>query len=178
MRPKKAKAPSKKAPRKQADDRAGIRLVEGRLDAGFARFAIIATQWYDEILEPMITAALQTLREAGAADREITLIRVPGAFELPVALEHAAASGKYDALIALGCVIRGGTPHFEFVAGECTRGVGEVALSYRLPIAFGVLTTDTLKQARDRSRPGKDNKGREAALAAVQMLSVLRQLHD
>jgi 6,7-dimethyl-8-ribityllumazine synthase len=177
MRAKK-KTPAKKKPVRTADDRAGIRSIEGRLDAGFARFAIVATQWYDEILEPMITAALQTLREAGAADKEITLIRVPGAFELPLALEHAAASGRYDALIALGCVIRGGTPHFEFVAGECTRGVGEVALSYRLPIAFGVLTTDTLKQARDRSRPGAGNKGREAALAAVQMLSVLRELHD
>lgn len=177
MRAKKKTATKKKTAR-SVDDRAGIRRIEGRLDAGFARFAIVATQWYDEILEPMITAALQTLREAGAADKEITLIRVPGAFELPLALEHAAASGRYDALIALGCVIRGGTPHFEFVAGECTRGVGEVALSYRLPIAFGVLTTDTLKQAWDRSRPGEGNKGREAALAAVQMLSVLRELHD
>jgi 6,7-dimethyl-8-ribityllumazine synthase len=177
MRAKKTSTPRKKQPVTGAD-LAGIRKVEGRLDAGFARFAIVATQWYDEILDPLIAGALQTLRDAGAEDRNITLIRVPGAFELPLALEHAAASGKYDALIALGCVIRGGTPHFEYVSGECTRGVGQVMLSYRLPVAFGVLTTDNLKQARERSRPGADNKGREAADAAVRMLSVLRQLHD
>ena len=175
MRNKKA---TKKSGRAVKLETAGVRCVEGRLDAGFARFAIIATQWYDEILDPLITGALQTLREAGAEDKSITLIRVPGAFELPLALEHAAASGKFDALIALGCVIRGGTPHFEYVAGECTRGVREVMLSYRLPVAFGVLTTDNLKQARERSRPGADNKGREAAEAAIRMLSVLRQLHD
>jgi 6,7-dimethyl-8-ribityllumazine synthase len=155
-----------------------VRVLEGRLDASFARFAIVATQWYDDILDGLIDGALQTLHEAGAEARNITLIRVPGAFELPLALEHAAASGKYDALVALGCVIRGGTPHFEYVAGECARGVGQVMLSYRLPVAFGVLTTDTLKQARGRSRAGRDNKGREAAEAAVRMLSVLRQLRD
>lgn len=177
MRVKKSSTPKKNTPASGAD-LAGVRSIEGRLDAGFARFAIIATQWYDEILDPLVAGALQTLREAGAQDKDITLVRVPGAFELPLALEHAAASGKYDALIALGCVIRGGTPHFEYVAGECARGVREVMLSYRLPVAFGVLTTDNLKQARERSRPGKDNKGREAALAAVRMLSVLRQLHD
>ena len=176
MRAKKSSAPKKKPA--GGTDLAGIHNVEGRLDASFARFAIVATQWYDEILDPLIAGALQTLREAGAQDKDITLIRVPGAFELPLALEHAAAGGKYDALIALGCVIRGGTPHFEYVAGECARGVREVMLSYRLPVAFGVLTTDNLKQARERSRPGADNKGREAALAAVHMLSVLRQLHD
>ncbi|MGH8453488.1 MAG: 6,7-dimethyl-8-ribityllumazine synthase [Nevskiales bacterium] len=177
MRARKINAPKKKKPAGNAE-LAGVRSIEGHLDAGFARFAIVATQWYDEILDPLIAGALQTLREAGAQDKDITLIRVPGSFELPLALEHAAASGKYDALIALGCVVRGGTPHFEYVAGECARGVREVMLSYRLPVAFGVLTTDNLKQARERSRPDADNKGREATLAAIRMLSVLRQLHD
>jgi 6,7-dimethyl-8-ribityllumazine synthase len=175
MRNRKAKKKSGGAVKLEAG---AVRSLEGRLDAGFARFAVIATQWYDEVLDGLVAGALQTLRDAGAENRNITLIRVPGAFELPLALEHAAASGRYDALIALGCVVRGGTPHFEYVAGECARGVGEVALSYRLPVAFGVLTTDNLKQARERSRPGKDNKGREAAEAAIRMLSVLRQLHD
>lgn len=175
MRKKKSSQANKK---QTSPGDSAVRRIEGRSDASFARFAVVATQWYDEVLDPMIAGALQVLREAGAQDKDVTVIRVPGAFELPLALEHAAASGRYDALVALGCVIRGGTPHFEYVAGECTRGIGEVALSYRLPIAFGVLTTDTLKQARDRSRPGKDNKGCEAALAAVHMLSVLRQLHD
>lgn len=182
MRPKKIiMKPARKNTAAIADtpaDLAGIRTLEGRLDAGFARFVIIATQWYDDILNNLIAGAVQTLREAGAEDKNITLIRAPGAFELPLALEHAAASGKYDALIALGCVIRGGTPHFEYVAGECARGVREVMLSYRLPVAFGVLTTDTLKQAQERAQPGTSNKGREAAEAAVRMLSVLRQLHD
>jgi 6,7-dimethyl-8-ribityllumazine synthase len=176
-RVKKSKTPKKK-PAAGAVVPGTVRSLEGRLDAGFARFAIIATQWYDEILEGLVAGALQALRGAGAEDRNITLIRVPGAFELPLALEHAAASGKYDALIALGCVIRGGTPHFEYVAGECSRGLSQVMLSYRLPVAFGVLTTDNLRQARERSRPGRDNKGREAAEAAVRMLSVLRQMND
>ena len=175
MRNKKA---AKKPKRAAKLETGGIRTLEGRLDAGFARFAIVATQWYDDVLGGLMAGALQALREAGAEERNIALIRVPGAFELPLALEHAAASGRYDALIALGCVVRGGTPHFEYVAGECARGVRQVMLSYRLPVAFGVLTTDTLKQARERARPGKDNKGREAAEAAIRMLSVLRQLHD
>jgi 6,7-dimethyl-8-ribityllumazine synthase len=174
---RKPKSPRKPAPAARPDT-GTIRTLEGRLDAGIARFAVVATQWYDEILDGLIHGALQTLREAGAEDGNLMLIRVPGAFELPLALEHAAASGKYDALIALGCVIRGGTPHFEYVAGECARGVGQVMLSYRLPVAFGVLTTDNLKQARERSRAGRDNKGREAAEAAIRMLSVLRQLND
>lgn len=169
---------NKSRPKTRIEAVSAVRRLEGRLDAGFARFAIVATQWYDDILDGLISGALQTLREAGAQDKDITLIRVPGAFELPLALEQAAASGRYDALIALGCVIRGGTPHFEYVAGECARGVSQVMLSYRLPVAFGVLTTDNLKQARERSRPGPDNKGREAADAAVRTLSLLRQLRD
>lgn len=177
MRAKKTSPTRKKKPA-ASHTAAGIRSVEGRFDAGFGRFAIIATQWYDDILNPLIEGALLTLREAGTRDKDITLFRVPGAFELPLALERAAASGKYDALIALGCVVRGGTPHFEYVAGECARGISQVMLSYRLPVAFGVLTTDTLKQARERSRPGANNKGREAAKAAVEMLSMLRQMHD
>lgn len=175
MRQKKPKA---KAPVRAKAEIGGIRSFEGRLEADFARFGIVATQWYDEILDNLIAGAVETLRAAGADAKNITLIRTPGAFELPLALEHAAASGKFDALIALGCVIRGGTPHFEYVAGECARGVSSVMLSYRLPVAFGVLTTDNLKQARERAGAGAGNKGREAAEAVVRMLSVLRQLND
>jgi 6,7-dimethyl-8-ribityllumazine synthase len=172
------KKPKKSAAKPGKFDFGTIRRIEGRADAGFARFAVIATQWYDDILDKLVAGAIETLREHGAEDRNITLIRVPGAFELPVALENAAASGHYDAIIALGCVIRGGTPHFEYVAGECARGVREVMLSYRLPVAFGVLTTDNLKQAQERARPGDANKGREAALAAIRMVSVLRQMRE
>jgi 6,7-dimethyl-8-ribityllumazine synthase len=176
-RKKNTAKPARPAKSSRRDVLDGIRQVEGQLDAGFARFAIVATQWYDDILDNLVVGAVETLREHGAG-RNITLIRVPGAFEIPLALEHAAASGRYDAIIALGCVIRGGTPHFEYVAGECARGVREVMQSYRLPIAFGVLTTDNLKQARERAAPGPGNKGREAALAAVRMVSVLRQMND
>lgn len=175
MRAKKKSQPTRKPKAKAAD---AIRSLEGRLDAGFARFAVVATQWYDEVLDGLVAGALDTLQEAGAEERNITLIRVPGAFELPLALEHAAASSKYDALIALGCVVRGGTPHFEYVASECARGVSGVMQRHRLPVSFGVLTTDNLKQARERARKGRDNKGSEAAEAAIRMLSVLRQMHD
>src|SRR5688572_27086740 len=123
MRQKKSKA---KAPVRAKAEIGGIRSFEGRLEADFARFGIVATQWYDEILDNLISGAIETLRAAGADAKNITVIRAPGAFELPLALEHAAASGRFDALIALGCVIRGGTPHFEYVAGECARGVREV----------------------------------------------------
>lgn len=177
MRPSK-KTPTKRKKPAARSERPAIRCVEGKFDAGFARFAIVATQWYDDILDSLVEGAIATLREAGAQDKDITLLRAPGAFELPLALEHAAASGRYDALIALGCVVRGGTPHFEYVAGECARGVRQVMMSHRLPVAFGVLTTDTLKQARERSRPDEGNKGREAAKAAIEMLSLLRQMHD
>lgn len=177
MRIKKKPVTKKRKPTGHAEPSA-IRCVEGRFDAGFARFAIVATQWYDDILDALVEGAIKTLREAGAQDKDISLLRAPGAFELPLVLEHAAASGRYDALIALGCVVRGGTPHFEYVAGECARGVREVMMKYRLPVAFGVLTTDTLKQARERSRPGESNKGREAAKAAIETLSLLRQMHD
>jgi 6,7-dimethyl-8-ribityllumazine synthase len=110
------------------------------------------------------------------SDDDITVVRVPGAYEMPVTAKRLAASGQYDAIIAVGAVIRGGTPHFEFVAGECNSGLGRVATEFGLPVAFGVITTDTLEQAIERSGSKAGNKGSEAALSALEMVNVLKQL--
>lgn len=153
-----------------------LKYVEGESNARNLRFALVATQWYEAILDNLLAGAVATLKECGAAERDLTVVRVPGAFELPLVLDQLAASKRFHALIALGCVIRGGTPHFEYVAGECARGVAAVSLKYAVPVSFGVLTCDTLAQAEERAAPGPQNKGREAALAAVQMASLLSKL--
>ena len=119
---------------------------------------------------------MRALVRHGVAEAEIAVVRVPGAFELPLAAKKVAESGRFSAVICLGCVIRGGTPHFEYVCSECTRGVGEVALQTGLPIAFGVLTTDDLQQALDRSGDNEENKGEEAALTVLEMVSLFDRL--
>ncbi len=153
-----------------------LKHIEGDQNARNLRFALVATEWYEPVLDNLVAGAVEALKECGAAERDLTLIRVPGAFELPLALDQLAASKRFHALLALGCVIRGGTPHFEYVAGECARGVAAVSLKHSIPIAFGVLTCDTLAQAEERAAPGPQNKGREAALAAVRMASLLGKL--
>ncbi len=153
-----------------------LKHIEGEPNARSLRFALVATQWYESILDNLLADAVAALKECGAAERDLTLVRVPGAMELPLALDQLAASKRFHALVALGCVIRGGTPHFEYVAGECARGVAAVSLKYAVPVSFGVLTCDTLAQAEERAAPGPQNKGREAALAAVQMASLLSKL--
>ena len=153
-----------------------FRPVEGSFDAGDARFAIAVARWNSEITESLLAGSLRALARHGVPESEVTVARVPGAFELPLAAQRLAQSGNYDAVIALGCVIRGGTPHFEYVCSECTRGIGEVSLRENLPVAFGVLTTDNLEQAQERSDDSEENKGEEAALTALEMVSLLRQL--
>lgn len=153
-----------------------FRPVEGSFDAADARFGIAVARWNSEITEPLLEGALRALARHGVAQNQVTVARVPGAFELPLAAKRLAQTGDFDAVITLGCVIRGGTPHFDYVCSECTRGVGEVALSENLPIAFGVLTTDDLAQAQARSDDSEENKGEEAALTALEMVSMLRQL--
>ncbi len=155
-----------------------IDLIEGSLDATGDRFAVIITEWNEVIINGLLQGALQTLRSCGVTDEDIHVIRVPGAFELPLAAERAAATGNYAAIIALGAVIRGGTPHFEYVCRACTDGIREASMKHGLPIAFGVLTTDNEEQASERAAPGEANKGREAALAAVRLTNTLRLLHD
>lgn len=153
-----------------------FRPVEGNFEAGNAKFAIVVARWNSEITEGLLDGSVRALVRHGVDESEITVARVPGAFELASAAKKIAESGQYDAIICLGCVIRGGTPHFEYVCGECARGIGEVGLQTGLPVAFGVLTTDDLKQARDRSGDNEENKGEEAALTVLEMVSLFRQL--
>lgn len=141
-----------------------------------ARIAILATRWNTDIIEPLITGAREVLNAHEISDSRIDVLRVPGAFELPLAADAAAASVRYDGLVALGAVIRGDTPHFDYVAGECAAGLREVSVRRGIPLGFGVLTTDNLEQAQARSRLQGDNKGRESALAMLEMIHLLRSL--
>ena len=137
-----------------------------------ARFAILATRWNPGITDPMLAAARETLRSHGVAEADADEVRVPGAWELPVAAARAAASGRYAALIALGCVVRGDTRHYEHVADECARGLMQVSLAHRIPVANGVLAVELYEDARARAGGVHGNKGEEAALAALEMASL------
>ena len=153
-----------------------IKTIEGDLNVRDARFAIIATRFNDFIVESLIKGAVHCLRQHGATDASIGIIRVPGAFELPVVARTLAESRRHDGIIALGAVIRGGTPHFDFVAGECISGISAVARDTGVPIGFGILTTDTIEQAIERAGTKAGNKGAEATLAVIQTVNLLRDL--
>lgn len=140
------------------------------------RVAVVATRWNTGVVEALRDGAQACLRDWGVADGNVDEFRVPGAFEVPLALEALARTRRYDGVVALGAVIRGDTPHFDFVAGECARGLQDVALRHALPVGFGVLTVDTAKQAADRARPGRGNKGYEAAAAMLEMVRLAREL--
>jgi 6,7-dimethyl-8-ribityllumazine synthase len=140
------------------------------------RYALVVGRWNSFVVEHLLEGAADTLRRHGVADSQMTVVRVPGAFEIPLACQRLAKTGNYDAIIALGAVIRGGTPHFEHVAGECTKGVAQVSLGHDIPIAFGVLTVDSIEQAIERSGTKAGNKGVEAALSALEMVSLLSQI--
>ena len=146
-----------------------------RRAAGY-RFAIVVSRFNPEITDGLLAGARDALAEAGVRDDDVTLVRVPGAFELPVAAQRLAESGRVDAVICLGCLIKGDTMHFEYIADAASRGISEVGLATGVPVAFGVLTTLTDEQAEVRARPGEGNKGREAALAAVEMATLLRAI--
>ena len=138
---------------------------------------MVVSRFNSFVCERLLEGALDTLRREGEVpDEHITVVRVPGAIEIPVALEHLAKSGKYDALIALGCVIRGSTYHFEVVANECAKGITQVTLSHGIPVANGVLTTDTLEQAVQRAGSKAGNKGSEAASSALEMVNVIKAI--
>jgi len=153
-----------------------IKTVEGALRADRARYCLVVSRWNSFIVEALEKGAIDTLRRHGAEDADLTIVRVPGAFEMPIAIERIATKGDHDAVIALGAVIRGGTPHFEYVAGECVKGIAQVSLKYGLPVAFGVLTVDSIEQAIERAGTKAGNKGAEAALSAIEMVDLLRQL--
>ena len=154
----------------------GITTIEGDFNAGAAKFALVVGRWNSFVVEHLKEGAIDALRRHGVADEHITVVYAPGAFEIPLVCKKLAASSDYDAIIALGAVIRGGTPHFEYVAGECVKGLASVIGEYGLPVAFGVLTVDTIEQAIERSGTKAGNKGEEAALSALEMVSLLGKL--
>lgn len=153
-----------------------IRCIEGMMDAKGLRIAIVATRFNDFVVDRLVGGALDYLTRHGAERENLTLVRVPGAFELPVICRKLAASGKYDGILALGAVIRGATPHFDFVSSEATKGIAHVSLQYGMPIGFGLLTTDNLEQAIERAGSKGGNKGMEAASALLETLRVMEQL--
>ena len=153
-----------------------IKTIEGNYALGSSSYGIVISKFNSFIVERLLEGALEAFRKHGVQDRDISIVKVPGAYELPLTAKVMAESGKYDAIIALGAVIRGGTPHFEYVAGECVKGLGQVAMTAGLPLAFGVLTVDTIEQAIERAGTKAGNKGEEAALTAMEMLSLVRQL--
>jgi len=154
-----------------------MQVIEAGLSAKGKKFAIVVARFNSFIVESLLEGAVDTLKRIGNVDEaDITVIRIPGAFELPLAVQKVAASNKYDGIIALGAVIRGGTPHFEYVAGECTKGIAQVMMQYGLPIAFGVLTVESIEQAIERAGTKMGNKGGEAAMSTLEMVNVLAQL--
>ena len=154
-----------------------IRTIEGQLNQGVEdRYAILVGRFNSFVVEHLLDGAVDTLKRHGVNSDNITIVRAPGAWELPVVAKKLAASGKYDAIIALGAVIRGSTPHFDFVAGECAKGLGVVGLEYSLPVINGVLTTDSIEQAIERSGTKAGNKGSEAAVTAIEMVNLLKAI--
>lgn len=143
-----------------------------------ARFAIVASRFNAPVTSALLEGAAATLAEHGVPEDHVIVVKVPGAFEIPLTAKRLAASGRFEAIIALGAVVRGATPHFEYVAGECARGVARVAIEENVPVIFGVLTTDTDEQARARAGGSEGNKGSEAAIAGLEMVTVLRRLED
>ncbi len=149
------------------------KIIEGTLEAKNFRFGIIVSRFNSFISDRLLEGALDTLTRHGATNEQITVVKAPGAFELPLVASKMANSDKYDALICLGAVIRGGTPHFEYVSSEMTKGIASVSLQSGLPIAFGVLTTDSVEQAIERAGTKAGNKGVEAAMSAIEMVNLL-----
>lgn len=153
-----------------------IKTIEGHLNAAALSFALVATRFNDFIVDRLVSGAIDYLVRHGASEDKVTLIRIPGAFELPIVCKKLAASGKYDGIVALGAVIRGGTPHFEYVASEATKGLALVSLESGVPLGFGLLTTDNIEQAIERAGTKAGNKGVEAAAAMLETVRVLQQL--
>lgn len=153
-----------------------IKAIEGDLQARSARFGIVLGRFNAFIGEPLLQGAVDTLVRHGADKGNIEVIRVPGAYEIPLTAKRMAASGNYDALIALGAVIRGATPHFNYVAGECSKGLAQVSMEFDIPVGFGVLTVDSIEQAIERAGTKAGNKGADAAMAAIEMVNVLKEI--
>jgi 6,7-dimethyl-8-ribityllumazine synthase len=155
-----------------------IKSIDGDFNAGGAKFCILAGRFNSFIVERLVEGAIDALVRHGSSRDNIEIVRVPGAYEMPISAQRIAQTGRYDSIIALGAVIRGSTPHFDFVAGECSKGLAQVSLAADLPIIFGVLTTDTIEQAVERAGTKAGNKGAEAAVSAIEMLSLFKKLKD
>lgn len=153
-----------------------MRTIEGDLRVSGLRFGIVVSRFNDFITGRLLEGALDTLRRSGAREADITVVKVPGAFEIPLAAGRLAQSADCDAVIALGCVIRGATPHFDYVCAECTKGVASASQHSGKPVAYGILTVDTIEQAVERAGTKAGNKGVDAALSAIEMANLLRQL--
>lgn len=153
-----------------------VKTIEGQFDAKGMKVAIIATRFNDFIVDRLVGGAVDYLARHGASREDLTIVRLPGAFEMPIAAKKLAASGKYDGIVALGAVIRGATPHFDFVCNEAAKGLAQVSLDSGIPVGFGLLTCDTLDQAIERAGSKGGNKGVEAAAAMLETFRVLEQL--
>lgn len=153
-----------------------IKTYEGRFTDGDGHYVILASRFNAFVVESLVGGAVDTLVRHGVDSGHIERVSVPGAWEMPIIAQRLAAKGGYDAIIALGVVIRGGTPHFDYVAGECAKGLSSVSIKHDLPVVFGVLTVDTIEQAIERAGTKAGNKGAEAALSAIEMVSLLKQL--
>jgi 6,7-dimethyl-8-ribityllumazine synthase len=152
------------------------RIIEGKLTAKGMKFGIVASRFNDFICGRLIDGAVDALTRAGADEKDILIYKVPGAFELPAMAKKLAKTGKFDAVICLGAVIRGATPHFEYISAEVTKGIASVGLETEMPVAFGVLTTDTIEQAIERAGAKAGNKGWDAAMSAIEMVDLFRKL--
>ncbi len=152
-----------------------MKTIEGDLTIKNKKIAIVAARFNSFVVEHLISGAKEALLKSGTKETNIELYYVPGAFEIPLALKKAVNTGKFDGIVALGAVIRGGTPHFEYVAGECVKGISQISLESEIPIAFGVLTVDTVEQAIERSG-SSENKGAEAAESVIRMISLIEKL--
>ncbi len=153
-----------------------IKATEGDLVIRDAHFGIVASRFNDFIVNSLLKAAVRCLRKHGAVDADIEIVRVPGAFEMPLAVDKLAATRRCDGIVALGAVIRGGTPHFDYVAGECISGIAAAGHKHGVPIGFGVLTVDTIEQGIERAGTKAGNKDEEATLAVIEMVNLLRRL--
>ena len=152
------------------------KIIEGKIIAKGMKFAVAASRFNDFISSRLIDGAVDALTRAGADEKDIQLFKVPGAFELPIIAKKLAKSGRYDAVICVGAVIRGATPHFEYVSAEVSKGIASVGLETEIPVSFGVLTTDTIEQAIERAGTKAGNKGWDAAMAAIEMVDLFRKI--
>ncbi len=152
------------------------KIIEGKLVAEGLRFGVVVSRWNSFITERMLSGATDALVRHGAKEEDVEIVRVPGTWEIPLAAQRLARSGSYDAVACVGCLIRGATPHFEYLAAEVTKGLAQIALDTGVPVTYGIITVENLEQAIERAGSKAGNKGAEAAMAAIEMANLLRQL--